>query len=223
MQPPFTVEQFFNVLVAYNEAVWPAQIVLVVLALAAVGAAVRTGRGATRFGVGVLALLWLWTGVAYHLAQFTAINNAAWLFGSAFVVQGLLFGLAAWRGWLDLSIRGDVYGWVGGLFLVYALVVYPLINAAQGHAFMASPTFGAPCPATIFTFGLLLWSRGRVPGWLLVIPLLWSVVGGSATIFFGVWQDIGLAVAGVAGTAMLLVRNRRSERAEGPVEAVSPA
>lgn len=36
MQLPFTVEQFFDVIRAYNMAVWPAQVVLLVLAVAAI-------------------------------------------------------------------------------------------------------------------------------------------------------------------------------------------
>jgi hypothetical protein len=38
----------------------------------------------------VLALLWLWTGIAYHWLAFAAINRAAWVFGALFVAEATL-------------------------------------------------------------------------------------------------------------------------------------
>lgn len=221
MSLPFTVEEFFGVFSTYNEAVWPAQLALLVLALAALVLAFRKTRVAGRVVVVILAILWAWVGVAYHMAHFTAINPPAWLFGGVFVVQAVLFGGAAIRDQLTFDPPVNAFGAVGSLLLLYALVMYPLIGLAQGHAFMASPTFGAPCPTTIFTFGILLWTRGRVPGYLLAIPLLWSLVGVSAALSLGVMQDLGLVVAGVAGTAMLLARNRRA--GAGPRQAPAAA
>jgi hypothetical protein len=69
---------------------------------------------------------------------------------------------------------------LGGLFVVYALVVYPLLGAALGHRFPAAPTFGLPCPTTLFTVGLLAFLRRPFPASVLVIPALWTVVGTSA-------------------------------------------
>lgn len=71
----------------------------------------------------------------------------------------------------------------------------------------------APCPTTIFTFGILLWSTAAVPLALVVIPLLWSVVGMSAAVSLRVPQDYGLVVAGLAGTALIVQERRRSRSA----------
>ena len=70
----------------------------------------------------------------------------------------------------------------------------------------------APCPTTIFTFGILLWATKSVPAYLLVIPLLWSIVGMSAAVNLRVPQDYGLVVAGVLGTVLILIQNRRVKR-----------
>jgi hypothetical protein len=77
---------------------------------------------------------------------------------------------------------------------------------------MASPTFGAPCPAVIHTFGILLLAR-RVPLWLLIIPMLWAVIGTSAVFAFGVLQDIGLFASAVLVIAMLSAERRREHLA----------
>jgi hypothetical protein len=70
----------------------------------------------------------------------------------------------------------------------------------------------APCPTTIFTFGILLWTIKKVPAYLLVIPFLWSIVGISAAINLRVPQDYGLVVAGFLGTILILIQNRIQSR-----------
>lgn len=220
---PFSADQFFGVFTAYNEAVWPAQLLLTGAAVAVVALAAWRGERAGRWAGGFLSLLWLWTGVVYHLLHFTAVNPAAHAFGALFVVQGLLFfWWGAARGRLELAWKLDAYGIVGGIILLYALVAYPLLGFAAGHSYMASPTFGAPCPAVIYTFGLLVLAR-RVPWWLLVIPAAWAVVGSSAVFAFGVVQDAGLLVSAIAATAMLLHRRKDADPRTAPAARVARA
>ena len=86
---PFTIDQFFGVFTAYNVAVWPAQVAAYgVAALALWGIATKRPWGG-RVAASVLAIFWLWNGIAYHLHFFSAINPAAYLFGAAFILQGL--------------------------------------------------------------------------------------------------------------------------------------
>ena len=102
--------------------------------------------------------------------------------------------------------------------LAYALAIYPVLVAADGHAYMASPTFGTPCPVVIYTFGLLLLIR-TVPAWLLVIPALWSIIGSTAMFAFGVLPDAGLFVSGLVSVVfMFLDRRRTSAAARGRVQ-----
>ena len=211
MRLPFTPEAFFDVFERYNEAVWPAQVALALLALVAVGLAVR-GEGVARArGVaGVLALLWLWMGVVYHLAFFRAINPAAVAFGVAFVAQAaLLVWYGVLRARLAFRPRLDARGVSGGLLLAYALVGYPLLGAALGHGYPASPTFGLPCPTTIFTLGLLLWAAPPAPWPVLVIPLGWAIVGTSAAVQLGVREDFGLGVAALAVVVLTVTARLR--------------
>ena len=79
MNIPFTLDEFLDVFRRYNEAVWPAQVILVALALVAVGVAVR-GRAFGRTPALILAFFWLWIGVVYHLMFFQSINPAAVVF-----------------------------------------------------------------------------------------------------------------------------------------------
>lgn len=215
MSLPFSREAFLAVFAQYNQGIWPAQALLLLLALFAVWAAGRGRPWSGRAVAAVLGLLWLWTGAVYHWTFFTALNPPAWAFGALVIAQGLAFlWVGAWRGRLEFRWRADAYGWTGAALIAYALAVYPALAVLFGHAYPAMPTFGAPCPTTIFTFGLLLWTP-HLARWLLAIPFAWSVVGVSAALQLGVWEDIGLVVAGVIGTTMLLWRERRGHHGRG--------
>jgi hypothetical protein len=102
---------------------------------------------------------------------------------------------------LHFSIENDTRGWLASALIAFALLLYPALGWLAGHRYPAIPTFGLPCPTTIFTIGVLLHARGEVPRSVFVVPILWSLVGSSAAFVLGVYQDLGLLVAGVAGVA----------------------
>jgi hypothetical protein len=212
---PFSAEQFFEVFGTYNTAIWPAPLVAYGLGLFATGFLLRPGAAADRLTLAILALMWFWTGIAYHWLHFAAINRAALLFGAAFVVQGAIFLAAAWRQRLTFGLVRSIQGTVGLALIVYAGVVYPVLGVMLGHAYPALPMFGVtPCPVTIFTFGCLLLTTRPVPWWMLAIPVLWSLVGGSAAFLLGVPQDWILLVSGAV--SVFLLASARSARTSAP-------
>jgi hypothetical protein len=195
---PFTLDQFLAVFAAYNLAVWPAQLVAYLLGLGMVLALLRPTRW-TRLIVGAgLGLMWVWTGVAYHALFFAPINKVANAFAALFVVQGLLFAHAALlRSDLRLSREHGTRAWVGWALIVYSAFIYPLIGVTS-HGYPAMPMFGiTPCPVTLFSFGVLMLAQRPVPRRLLVIPLVWALVGGSAAFLLGVPQDWPLLTGGL--------------------------
>lgn len=214
MQLPFTIEEFLNVFVAYNSSIWPAQIVLNIAGLTAVGLCFRKNVP-SRLISALLGMLWLWTGIVYHLGFFLRINPAALAFGILCIVQGGIFlGAGAWGRGLKFRFTPHWRTSVGGALLLYGLVIYPVLGYFLGHRYPASPTFGAPCPTTIFTFGLLLWATSRVNWFYYMLPLIWSLIGFTAALNLGVREDIGLLVAGIAGTLLLAMR-QTPQPAEG--------
>ena len=91
MNFPFTTEQFLDVFKAYNLAVWPAQIFLVVLALVAIFLAVYKTKFSDKVITLALTFYWLWNGIVYHLIFFTKINQAAYGFAVLFLLQSGMF------------------------------------------------------------------------------------------------------------------------------------
>jgi Family of unknown function (DUF6064) len=205
---PFTTEQFLQVFEKYNQAIYPFQVALILVAITAIFLAASRKPSRNKIISCLLGLLWLWTGIVYHLIFFTTISPPAYLFGTLFIIQGLLFlyeGVA--RNRLSFLASRRFEGILGAVFIAYALVIYPLIGYALGRIFPSTPTFGTPCPTTIFTFGLLLWADRKISLNLLIIPVLWSIVGTSAALNFGVKEDFGLLVAATMGTVAIVQHN----------------
>jgi Family of unknown function (DUF6064) len=203
---PFSRDAFLEVFRTYNEASWPAEIVLVMLALGAAVGALRGTRRSSSFAGGVVVALWLWMAVAYHWMHFARVTPAAWLFGVIFVGEAVLLGRALLDGRLRFGARRGPAKVLGLVILVYAMLIYPLLGTVSDHPYPRSPSFGLPCPTTIFTFGMLLLTARTVPRSLLVIPVAWAAVASTAPLLFGIWEDLGLAVAAIVVPTVLVVR-----------------
>jgi hypothetical protein len=209
---PFTPEQFLAVFVDYNNAIWPVQIGAYLLGGTAVVLLFWKPQGGDRAIAALVAVMWLWTGIAYHALFFAAINKAAYLFAALFIVQGVyLIHTGVYRDRIRFGLRPGWTTWIGLFFIAYAAILYPLISIFAGHRYPEMPIFGVtPCPVTIFTFGLLLLTTQPLSRWLLVIPFVWSLIGGSAAILLHVPQDWLLLVSGFIAVPLIVLRNRRT-------------
>ncbi len=210
MQLPFTVEQFLGVFKSYNETVFPLQIIFYFIAFFCVYLLYKPVKFSSKFISWVLTFFWLWIGIVYHIIFFSPINKPAYIFGIFFIAQGILFfhnGIIKDK--LAFENQSSVFNYVGIVFIIYALIIYPVIGHVSGHQYPSSPTFGLPCPTTIFTFGILLFIREKIPAAILIIPLIWSVIGFSAALKLSITEDLGLLVAGVTGFVLLLIRSKK--------------
>jgi hypothetical protein len=218
MKIPFTIDQFLKLFESYNLAVFPVQWLAYLLGAAVVLGILTKWTRCPQLTALILASMWIWNGAVYHIAFFSRINPLAYLFGSLFILQGLFF---LWNGVYRNDLRFDpkwnLQTITGGLFVLYALGIYPLLTQLFGHGWPQSPMFGvAPCPTTIFTFGLLLMSAARISVYLLVVPLMWSLVGMSAAINLKIVADYGLIAAGLIGTGAILCRNTAGRYVRAP-------
>jgi hypothetical protein len=207
---PFTPEQFLSVFVNYNAAIWPVQVGAYLLGCLAIVLLLWKASHADRLAASILAIMWLWTGIAYHGVFFSTINKAAYLFGTLFVIQGayLLYS-GVYHDRLRLDLGPGPTAWVGMALVIYAAILYPLIGMSTGHVYPEMPVFGVtPCPVTIFTFGMFLLTTQPIPRWLLVIPFIWSLIGGSAAVLLHVPQDWLLLVSGFIAVPLIIVRDR---------------
>src|SRR5688572_23664543 len=91
MKIPFTVEQFQQVFRNYNLSIWPLQIIFYLLAVNLILVSLKKIYHSEKIIFSILSFFWIWMGIVYHIIYFTGINKAAYVFGSAFVLQGILF------------------------------------------------------------------------------------------------------------------------------------
>lgn len=209
---PFSQTQFFDLFQRYNETLGPVLLMLWVASLTATALLV-SGRIKGHTMMWLLAVHWGWSAVAYHASFFTRINPAAWAFAGLFAVQALLL--------LRFSVGSQALRWesprgsrqfVGLVFLIYGLA-YPGLTTLAGHVYPRAPAFGVPCPTTLWTTGALLAAIPPVPWSLVVIPVIWSLIGGSAAWLFGVMPDLALFGAALALAVVMIhdtVRRRQA-------------
>lgn len=177
---PFDAEVLASFFTLYNRTVWPAQILAVVLALAALWLILSPRRGGGRVPGLLLAAGWLWCGAVFFLLHFASLDFMAPVYGWVFILQGvlLLWSLGLRRG--VLRFRGGAVGWVGLALAVFALFGLPALTALTEAGWQSARIVGlAPGPTAVFSLGLLLMREGRRPWHLLVIPLLWIAVAGA--------------------------------------------
>ena len=209
MRIPFSLGDFLNVFNAYNQSIFPLQIIFYLIAFLCIYLLFTENKNTNMVISIVLSFFWLWMGIVYHLIFFSAINKAAYFFGALFIIQGILFTVwGVFKNSLSFEYQKSTNNIAGIILLLYALIIYPVLGYNLGHAYPYSPTFGLPCPTTIFTFGLLLFTKNKIPVYILIIPLLWSVVGFTAALTLTIYEDIGLLIAGLTTFTFLLISNR---------------
>lgn len=214
MMLPYTAEIYFQLLAQYTAAYWPAVIAGVLLALAALALAFRPVPRGDRAVGAVLAAFWLWVGAAHQLDHMAMLNFMAPVYGWGWIGQGALFAwVCAVRGKVAFRFAGGVAGWLGLGAVAFAIVGYPAVVAAMGFGAASLPWVGtSPDPTAVFTLGLLAMTAGRVPLYLLIVPLLWAGVAAVSGWLLSLPLDYAVPVATVGGIGLIVLRNRHRQR-----------
>lgn len=209
MKLPFTTEQFFNVIETYNFEMFPFQWIILLLGIFCLFL-LHSKISSKDQLIGIyLGVLWIWMGVAYHLTFFTVINKAAFLFGGFFILQGLFILFSSFiHNRLIFTFTFQTKDYLGYFFILYGLIIYPIISYFVEGSFEKTIMMGLPCPSTIFTFGFFILANHRFPKYLLIIPSIWAVLGLSAAINIGVFQDVMILIAAITADLLLFRRKK---------------
>jgi Family of unknown function (DUF6064) len=209
MLPTFTLAEFLEMMSRYNVTFWPLQLVAYALGIAAVVLALRSTAYSSKIISVILALFWLWVGVVFNWAYFRPLYPMAVAFVALFVIEaGVLVYTGVFKQSLSFKFKADANGIAGALLVLYAMIGYPAIEYLLGRGYPSLLPFGlVPCPMTVFTFGLLLWTDKKLPWYVWAIPFLYSL-SGVIPIWLGIVEDVGLVAAGLLATGMILYRDR---------------
>ena len=207
MNVPFSTEQFLSIFEKYNFFVFPFQFLIFIAGLIVLLLIRSEGSRKNLLINYFMVFLWLWNGIIYHILFFSEINPAAYGFGALFIIQSVLFihaGILKKNTGYEFS--GGVNGFIGYFVMVFGLVVYPLLGYFILDDAGKVISLGLPCPSVIFTFGLFILSTGRFPKYLLIIPSIWAVIGFTAVMNFGIYQDVSLLLSAIIADVLLLRR-----------------
>lgn len=207
---PYTAEVLDSLLARYNAAVVPLPAAAVLMAVAVLGHAVRPVRGGDRLASLFLAAAWAWVGIVFQLRYAATIDFMATLYGGFFVAQAaLLLWTGVVRKQLIYRVKDHAAGRIGCGLAVLAVAGYPLLCLLTGHDWMSLPWVGAaPDPTVLLTLGLLLTAQ-PVPRYLLVVPLMWSLVAGMAALSLDTPERLILPAAAILA-AVIAERARRT-------------
>jgi len=221
---PFSEQEFLSVFARYNQAVWPLQIAAYAMGAIAVALLFWESRVSAIMIPTLLGALWAINGFGYHATFFAQINPFAPVFAALFLFQALFLGLSPlFFGDMRFHVRKNMRSLVGLTLIAYAMVAYPIWGRLVGQHYPAVPVFGiAPCPTTIFTVGILLFAKWRAARWLLVVPAVWAVIGGSAAFVLGMPQDWAL-IATLLLLAAFVVGDWRGQGRTMPERDTPPA
>jgi len=198
----------------YNESIWPVPLFAYILGIIIIFLGIKRIKPADNIILFLLALVWLWAGIICLLVHLAADYPVFYVLGALITIQGILLLVYALKpaGQLfHFEFKADFHGFLGGLYFFFALILYPLIGNWAGNPYPNHPVFGtAPCPTCIFTFGVFLWARKKVPAWLLIIPLIEAALG-VLPVYLGLYADIALVIGGIYAFYLILRRNKQFE------------
>jgi hypothetical protein len=214
-----SVEQFFELIRIYNNTYWPLIGITYLLGIIILYYSYSKTESSDKIISGILAFLWIWAGLVFWIGTFGSYPfsifdftlTGIWIMlGILFIIQGcffIYFGIVKPSLSFSFEMKSHVY--LGFLFILYAMLIYPLIGFFTEHPYPGYPIFGiAPCPVVIFTFGLFFWTNKEVKPIILLIPFVYSLSGILPLLIYGVLADLGLIIIGVIGFIVIINRDR---------------
>ena len=200
----FSTEEFLLVLESYNLSIWPLQIIAYFLIGLVLFLLFKQTLYSTKIVIFVLSLFWLFNGVVFSLIYWAPSHFFGYGFGILCFVQGLLFLYSMKYSDITIGTQDKTYTLIGLMFVFYAIIGYQILGYFLGHIYpQYFPAGLVPCPTTILTFGIFLIINNKIPFQYYVIPLVISI-GGFLAVYNGIFEDLGLILAGILGTIYLI-------------------
>ena len=177
----FSLRVYYRLFELHNQTLWPVQIIALGLGITLVLLVLRPSPARGRVVAAIMGLLWIWVGWIFVWQRYTTINWVAAYAVPLFMMQGaLLLATAAARNGLDIEKEWTFIRGFALALLLFTLFFYPLLAPLSGRSWLAAEIFGiAPDPTALATLAVIVLSRLRIRGFLMVVPALWCVIAGA--------------------------------------------
>ena len=201
----FEPRVYWRLFALENEAVWPAQPVLLAASALLVLCLLRGWRPSWRWLGPALGAAWLWAGWQFVALRYGTINWAAPTVAWGFYAEAALLAALGLSGRLSFA-AGGMRAHVAIVLLAVACLGWPLLAPLDGRSWHEAEVFAvAPDPTAAATLALLaLAERSRWTAFLCVAPVLWLAVSVLTLVTMGVWQAwvvLAFLLAGLAAFA----------------------
>ncbi len=202
----FSIKEFFLVLESYNLAIWPIQIFAYVFVGLSLFFIFKPTKYSSKIVLAILSFFWLFNGAVFSFIYWAPSHIFGYIFGVCCILQGLMFLYSIRRSDITIGSPNLTYTLIGILFVLYAAIGYQILGYYLGHIYPHFFPVGlVPCPTTILTFGIFLIINKKIPIKYYIIPLIISL-GGFLVVSKGIYEDIGLIIAGILGTILIIRR-----------------
>ena len=199
---PFSARVYWRLFALENEAVWPAQPLLLAAGALLVLCLLRGWRPSGWWLSPALGAAWLWAGWQFVALRYGTVNWAAPTLAWGFYAEGALLAALGLAGRPAFARRGR--GARAGIgLLAAALLAWPVFAPLDGRSWQEAEVFAvAPDPTAAATLALLaLAERSRWTALLCVVPALWLAVSALTLFTMGAWQGWAVLAALLAGLA----------------------
>ncbi len=209
----FSPRVYHRLIELHNHALWPAQVLAIILGLTLIYLVARRSPAHGRMILTICGAIWLWVAWSFFWERYATINWAANYMAPIAALEGLLLiGAGLARRHLDFAQpRGATVTAAVGI-LAFAIVGYPFIASVMGRSWSAAEIFGiTPDPTAVATVALLALANGRIKWLLMLIPVLWCVTTGL-TLWIMAADDFFIAPMCALAAVVIALRHARCKR-----------
>jgi hypothetical protein len=197
-------ETFWNQIGAYNEATFPMQIVMVIVAV--VMTYLVFAKPSTKTSTimkAFLSFVFAWN-LIYFLI-FAKSPIATFVGAPLFVIVAILFAADIFTKKIEFKLPDTMWQKYLTIFWILLVFLYPAIGFTLGHYYPKTCTPMMPCPLTVFAIALVTAALPKVDKKVYVFLLLWALMGLPKCLgALECHEDCILFGAGVYGLIMLI-------------------
>lgn len=197
-------ETFWKQIGAYNEATFPMQIIIVIVAVVLTYLVfAKPSTRANALMKGFLSFVFAWN-LIYFLI-FAKNPIATFVGAPLFIIVAILFAADIFTKKIEFRLPDSTWQKYLTIFWILLVFLYPAIGFALGHYYPKTCTPMMPCPLTVFAIALVTAALPKVDKKVYVLLLPWALMGLPKCLgALECYEDCILFGAGVYGLTMLI-------------------
>jgi hypothetical protein len=206
-----SAETWWNQIGAYNNAIFPMQIItMVAAAVLTYLLFVKSGTKTNNMIKAYLSFTFAWNGIIFFLIFGKELPGTI-LGAPLCIIVAILFTWDIFANKTQFRLPKTKWQKYLTILLVLCALLYPLIGLAIGHYYPKTCTFGTmPCPTTVFALALLAAAIPTVDKKAYILLLLWALPAfGKCLGALDLYEDCILFWTGIYAL-IILIKNWRA-------------